>query len=148
MTTTQIKQAGSATHTTGATCSVTNASPTVTSTAGDFVASDIGRTITSVSTSGKKVLSIQSAFAMTMDGNATASTGPQTVAMAAALVNVTKKTNGYTDKTSTYLTTLPVGSAHLAQQALNVWINCGGTGTHATRCQKELAAQGLVVQET
>jgi hypothetical protein len=149
MTTTQIKQAGAATHTTGATCSVTNASAAVVSTAPDFGPTDIGRTITSVSTSGKKVASIADAYHMTMDGNATASTGPQTVAMAAALVNVTKKTGGYTDKTSTYLTTLPPGASHLAQHALNQWTNCGGAaGTTATRVAKVLAAQGLVVQET
>lgn len=148
MTTTQMKQAGAASHVTGSTCSVTNASPAVTSIAPDFTATDIGRTITTTSTAGKKVLSISSAFAMTMDGNASASTGPQVCTMAAALANVTKKTGGYTDKTSTYIPTLPPGAQAQVQRALNEWTNCGGTGTTAARCQKVLAAQGLVVQET
>lgn len=149
MTTTQIKQSGSASHATGATCSVTSGSPNVVSTSPDFTATDVGRTITTTSTAGRKVLSVTDAFHMVMDGNATATTGPQVCTMAAALVNVTKKTGGYTDKTSTYLTTLPPGASHLCQHALNQWTNAGGSaGVTTTRALKILAAQGLVVQET
>jgi len=108
----------------------------------------VGRAITTTSTSGRKVLSVTDAFHMVMDGNATATTGPQVCTMAATLVNVTKKTGGQTDKTSTYLPALPPGAGHQAQRALNEWTNSGGAGTTATRCQKVLAAQGLVVQET
>jgi hypothetical protein len=148
VTTTQIKQAGAASHATGSTCSVTNASPNVVSTALDFLFTDVGRAITTTSTAGKKVLSVTDASHMVMDGNATASTGPQVCTMAATLVNVTKKTGGYTDKTSTYLPALSSGQLSMMCQALNTWTNCGGTGTAAARVQKVLATQGFVVQET
>jgi len=148
VTTTQIKQAGAASHVTGSTCSVTNASPNVVSTALDFLITDVGRAITTTSTAGRKVLSVTDAYHMVMDGNASASTGPQVCTMAATLVNVTKKTGGYTDKTSTYLPALPPGQLSMVCQALNVWTNCGGAGTAAARVQKVLATQGFVVQET
>lgn len=150
MTTTQIKQAGAASHA-PTTCSVTTGTPTVTSTARDFINTDVGRTITTVNTAGRAVLRITDAYTMVMDGNATGSSGPQTCTMAAALVNVTKGsgvTAGLTSKSTTYLPALPSGSAALALMALNVWTFNGGTGAQATWAQKILAGIGLVVQET
>ena len=148
MTTTQIKQAGAASHVFGSTATVVSGQPSLTDSAGGFVATDVGRTVTTTNTSGRKVSSMTSATAAVMDGNATGSSGPQALTLAAALVNVTKKTGGFTDKTTANLPTLPIGYTVNAQQALNEWTNCGGTGTTATRCQKLLAAVGLVVQET
>lgn len=148
MTTTQIKQAGPASHVFGATVSVTTGQPALVDTAAGFVATDIGRTVTTTNTSGRKILSVTDSGHAVMDGNATGTSGPQVLTLAAALVNVTKKTNGHTDKTTTLLPTLPNGYSHVAQEALNEWTNCGGTGTTATRCQKLLAGLGLVVQET
>jgi len=148
MTTTQIKQAGAANHVFGSTVSVVSGQPSLTDTAAGFGPTDVGRTVTTTNTAGRKVQSVTNANAAVMDGNATGSSGPQALTLAAALVNVTKKTNGHTDKTSTYLPTLPNGYSINAQSALNEWTNCGGTGTTATRCQKALAAVGLVVQET
>lgn len=147
MTTTQIRQSGG-NHVTGSTVSVTSGSPTVTDSANGFVLSDIGRAITTTSTTGRKVLSITNAGTMVMDGNASATTGPQVCTMAPVLTNVTKKTNAYTDKTTAFLPQLPIGASHLAQQAINAWVNAGGTGTAAARAVKELAAQGLLIQET
>jgi hypothetical protein len=148
MTTTQIKQAGAASHVFGSTVSVVSGQPSLVDSAGGFVATDVGRTVTTTNTSGRKVLSVTDAGHAVMDGNATGTSGPQALTLAAALVNVTKKTGGYTDKTTTYMPTLVPGYAQQAQRALNEWTNCGGTGTTATRCQKVLAAVGLVVQET
>lgn len=148
MTTTQIKQAGSANHVFGSTASVTSGQPGLVDSAGGFTATDVGRTVTTTNTAGRKISSITNAYNAVMDGNATGTSGPQALTLAAALVNVTKKTNGYTDKTTTYLPPLAAGLAQQAQRALNEWTNCGGTGTTATRCQKVLAAVGLVVQET
>jgi hypothetical protein len=147
VTTTQLKQTG-ANHVFGATVSVTNASPNITDSANGFVASDVGRSVTTTSTSGRKILSVTNAGAAVMDGNASASTGPQACTLAPALANVTKKTDKSTDKATPFLPQLPVGASHMAQMALNEWINCGGTGTTATRTQKAMAAQGLLVQET
>jgi hypothetical protein len=147
MTTTQIRQSGGS-HVTGSTVSVTSGSPTVTDSANGFVPSDVGRAITMTSTSGRKVLSVTNPGTMVMDGNASATTGPQACTMAPVLTNVTKKTGGYTDKTTAFLPQLPPGSAAAAQHAINVWTNCGGVGTHATRSAKVLAAQGLLIQET
>jgi len=148
MTTTQIKQAGAASHVFGSTVSVVTGTPALTDTAAGFVFTDVGRTVTTTNTAGRKVASVTNAGAAVMDGNATGSSGPQVLTLAAALVNVTKKTGGYTDKTTANLPTLPLGYTINAQQALNEWTNCGGAGTVATRCQKLLAAAGLVVQET
>ena len=148
MTTTQIKQAGAASHVFGSTVSVTSGQPGLVDTTAGFISTDIGRTVTTTNTSGRKVSSVTDANHAVMDGNATGTSGPQTLTLAAALVNVTKKTNNYVDKTTTYLPTLAPGAAIQAQEALNTWINAGGSGTHATRCQKLLAAVGLVVQET
>lgn len=147
MTTTQLKQTG-ANHVFGATVSVVNATPGITDSANGFVPSDVGRTITTTSTSGRKILSVTNAGAAVMDGNASASTGPQVCTLAPVLANVTKKTGGFTDKTTAFLPQLPPGASHMAQLAINEWINCGGTGTTATRTQKIMAAQGLLVQET
>jgi hypothetical protein len=147
MTTTQLKQTGG-NHVFGSTVSVTNASPNVVDSASGFVSSDIGRAITTTSTSGRTVSSVTDAGHMVMSGNATATTGPQVMTLAPLLTNVTKKTGGYTDKTTPFLPQLPPGAQHQAQRALNEWINSGGAGTTATRCQKVLAAQGLFVQET
>jgi len=147
MTTTQLRQTG-ASHVTGSTVSVTNASPNVTDSANGFLQSDVSRAITTASTAGRKVQSVTNPGAMVMDGNASASTGPQVCTMAPVLTNVTKKTTGNTDKTTAFLPQLPSGSSHQAQRALNEWTNCGGTGTTAARAQKVLAAQGLFVQET
>lgn len=148
MTTTQIKQAGAASHVFGATVSVVSGQPGLTDSAGGFVATDVGRTVTTTNTAGRKVLSVTNAGAAVMDGNATGSSGPQALTLAAALVNVTKKTNGYTDKTTTYLAPLAAGLAQQAQRAINEWTNCGGVGTTAIRCAKVLAAVGLLIQET
>lgn len=148
MTTTQIKQAGAANHVFGSTVSVVSGQPSLTDTANGFGPTDIGRSVTTTNTAGRKVLSVTNPGAAVMDGNATGSSGPQALTLAAVLVNVTKKTHGVTDKTTTYLPTLPPGYSHLAQEALNEWINSGGTGAAATRAQKMLAAVGLVVQET
>jgi len=149
MTTTQIKQAGAASHVFGSTVSVVTGTPALTDSAAGFDRIlDVGRTVTTTNTSGRKVLSVTNAGAAVMDGNATGSSGPQTLTLAAALVNVSKKTGGYTDKTTSYVASLPAGFIAQAQRALNEWTNCGGTGTTATRCQKVLAAIGLVVQET
>jgi hypothetical protein len=147
VTTTQIKQTG-ANHVFGSTVSVTNASPNITDSASGFVASDVGRSVTTTSTAGRKIASVTSAGAAVMDGNASASTGPQVCTLAPVLANVTKKTGAITDKTTTFLPQLPPGASHLAQAAINEWINCGGTGTTATRAQKAMSAQGLLVQET
>lgn len=147
MTTTQIRQSG-ASHVTGSTVSVTSGSPTVTDSANGFLQSDVGRAITTTSTSGRTVLSVTNAGTMVMSGNATGTTGPQICTMAPVLTNVTKKTGGYTDKTTAFLPQLAPGSQHLAQHGINVWTNCGGVGTTATRCAKVLAAQGLLIQET
>lgn len=147
MTTTQIRQSGGS-HVTGTTVSVTNASPTVTDSANGFVQSDVGRAITMTGTSGRKVLLVTSAGTMVMDGNASATAGPQVCTMAPVLTNVTKKAGGYTDKATAFLPQLPAGAAAAALHAINVWVNCGGVGTHAVRCAKVLAAQGLLIQET
>jgi hypothetical protein len=147
VTTTQLKQTGS-NHVFGATVSVTSGSPNITDSANGFVASDVGRAVTTTNTSGRKIASVTNAGAAVMDGNATASSGPQALTLAPVLTNVTKKTGGYTDKTTAFLPQLPTGAAHQAQRALNEWSNCAGSGTTSTRCQKILAAQGLFVQET
>lgn len=147
MTTTQLKQTG-ANHVFGSTVSVTNASPNLTDSASGFIATDTGRSVTTTNTSGRKILSVTNAGAAVMDGNASASSGPQALTLAPVLTNVTKKTGGYTDKTTAFLPQLPTGASHLAQVALNEWTNCGGAGTTATRLQKAMAAQGLLVQET
>lgn len=146
MTTTQIKHTSD--HVLTATVSVTNASPNITDSANGFVATDVGRSVTTANTSGRKIQSVTTAGAAVMDGNATASSGPQACTLAAVLTNVTKKTNGYTDKTSVFVAQLAPGRAHLAQFAINMWTNCGGTGSAATRAQKILGAQGLFIQET
>lgn len=147
MTTTQIKQTGS-NHVFGATVSVTSGTPNITDSANGFVPSDVGRTVTTTSTSGRSIASVTNAGAAVMDGNASASTGPQVCTLTPVLLNVTKKADKSTDKTTPLLPQLPPGRAHLAQGALNMWTNCGGTGTAATRAQKIMAAQGLLVQET
>lgn len=148
MTTTQIKHSGAA-HVTGATVSVTSGSPNMTDSANGFLPSDVGRSITSTSTSGRKVLSLTSPGALVMDGNASASTGPQTATFTPVLTNVTRKAvTNCVDKTTAFLPQLPVGAAHLAQCAINMWTNCGGVGAAATRAQKIMAAQGLFIQET
>jgi len=148
MTTTQIKQSGAANHVFGSTATVVSGQPSLADSAGGFAYTDVGRTVTTTNTAGRKVSSVTNAYNAVMDGNATGSSGPQALTLAAALVNVTKKTGGYTDKTTANLPPLPLGYTINAQQALNEWTNCGGTGTTATRCQKILAAAGLVVQET
>jgi hypothetical protein len=148
MTTTQIKHSGAA-HVTGATVSVTSASPNMTDSANGFLPSDVGRSITSTSTSGRKVLSLTSPGALVMDGNASASTGPQTATFTPVLTNVTRKAvTNCVDKTTAFLPQLPVGAQHLAQCAINMWTNAGGVGAAATRAQKIMAAQGLFIQET
>ena len=146
MTTTQIKHTSD--HVLTATVSVSSGTPNLTDSANGFLATDVGRTVTTANTSGRKISSVTNAGAAVMDGNATGSSGPQACTLAAVLTNVTKKTNGYTDKTTTFLPQLPPGRAALAQHAINQWTNCGGTGTIATRAQKILAAQGLFIQET
>lgn len=146
MTTTQIKHTGD--HVFGTTVSVTNATPNITDSANGFVVTDVGRSITTTNTAGRKVQSVTNAGAAVMDGNASASSGPQACTFAAVLTNVTKKTNGYTDKTTVFVAQLAPGRQSLAQFAINQWTNCGGTGTTATRAQKILAAQGLFIQET
>lgn len=147
MTTTQIKFSKSA-HVFGATVSVVNATPAFTDSANGIRADDVGATVTTVSTAGRTISSVTNAGAAVMDGNATASTGPQVATLTPALVNVTKKTGGYVDKTGPRLAALPIGSQQLAQFGIGIWVNCGGTGTHATRAAKILAAQGLLIQET
>jgi hypothetical protein len=146
MTTTQIKHTSD--HVLTNTVSVTNATPNLTDSANGFVTTDVGRSVTTANTSGRKISSVTNAGAAVMDGNATASSGPQACTLAAVLTNVTKKTNGYTDKTSVFLPQLSTGRSQLAQFAINTWTNCGGTGTAASRAQKILAAQGLFIQET
>jgi hypothetical protein len=150
MTTTQLKQTA-ASHVTGATASVTNASPTVTDSASGFVATDVGRAITTTSTSGKVVSSVTNAGTMVMDGNATASTGPQVLTMAPVFTNVTKGTGvaaRLTVKSTPFLASLPPGTQSQALLALNVWTITGGLDGQATWAQKHLAAIGLIVQET
>lgn len=147
MTTTQIKFSKAA-HVFGATVSVVNATPGITDSANGFVATDIGATVTTTSTAGRTISSVTNVGAAVMDGNASASTGPQACTLTPALVNVTKKTGGYVDKTTARLPQLPIGSQHMAQFGINLWTNCGGAGTAATRAAKILAAQGLAIQET
>jgi hypothetical protein len=147
MTTTQIKRTGT-NHVTGSTCSVVNATPGITDSANGFTYQDVGCTVTTTSTSGLSVSSVTNPGAAVMSGNASASTGPQAATMTPVFVTVNKKSDGSTLKTTVHLPVLPAGRMALACHALNVWTNCGGAGTAATRAQKILAAQGLTVQET
>jgi len=147
VTTTQIKRTGAA-HVTGSTCSVVNATPGITDSANGFTSADVGCTVTTTSTAGLSISSVTSPGAAVMSGNASASTGPQVATMTPALINVNKKSEGSTLKTTSLLPVLPPGRMALACFALNMWTNCGGTGTAAARAQKILAAQGLFVQET
>lgn len=147
MTTTQIKHAGG-NHVFGATVSVVTGTPGLTDSAGGFVPSDVGRAVTTASTAGRSILSVTSPTTAVMDGNASATTGPQVLTLAPQLVTVVRKAHGAVDKASPLLPQLPVGRVALAARAINMWINCGGTGSHAARAQKILAAQGLVIQET
>lgn len=147
MTTTQIKRTGAA-HVTGSTCSVVNATPGITDSANGFTSADVGCAVTTTSTSGLSISSVTSPGAAVMSGNASASTGPQVATMTPTLINVNKKSEGSTLKTTSLLPVLPPGRLSLACFGLNMWTNCGGTGTAATRAQKILAAQGLFVQET
>ena len=147
MTTTQIKRTGAA-HVTGSTCSVVNATPGITDSANGFSYSDVGCTVATTSTAGRSIASVTNPGAAVMDGNASASTGPQVATMTPALLTVNKKSDNSTLKTTALLPVLPPGRMAMACDALNTWTNCGGTGTAATRAQKILAAQGLFVQET
>jgi hypothetical protein len=47
--------------------------------------------------------------------------------MTPALINVNKKSEGSTLKTTSLLPILPPGRMALAVAALNMWTNCGGT---------------------
>lgn len=148
MTTTQIKRSYAAHVFPASTVSVVSATPGITDTANGFVSLDVGSAVTTTSTSGLKINSVTNAGAAVMSGNASASTGPQACTLTPALVNVTKKTGGYTDKTGPLFPQLSPGQSILAQVALNQWTNCGGTGPSATAAQKMLASVGLFVQET
>lgn len=50
-------------------------------------------------------------------------------------------------KDTNYGITLPVQHNQAAMRALNEWINCGGTGTAATRATQTAGAVGLQIQE-
>jgi len=147
MTTTQIKRTGAA-HVTGSTCSVVNATPGITDSANGFTYQDVGCTVTTANTAGLSINSVTSAGAAVMSGNASLSSGPQVATMTPALISVNKKSDGSTLKTTSLLSVLPLGRMTSACEALNMWTNCGGTGTAAARALKILAAQGLFVQET
>jgi hypothetical protein len=148
MTTTQIKFSKAA-HVFGATVSVVSGTPAFNDSANGIRPDDVGATVTTTSTAGRKIASVTNAGAAVMDGNASASTGPQTATLTPALANVTKKAvTSCVDKTSPFLPVLPPGSSSLAQHGINVWVNAGGVGAAATRAAKVLAAQGLSIQET
>lgn len=148
MTTTQIQQAGAASHVFGATVSVINASPNISDSAHGFTTTDVGRAVTTANTSGRSILSITDDGHAVMDGNATASSGPQTLTLAAVLMNVVKTTGNHASRTTPYVSSLAAGRESQSLYALNIWINCGGVGEMATLATKVLAAQGLLVQET
>lgn len=148
MTTTQIKRTQAAHVFPASTVSVVNATPGITDSANGFGQLDVGSNVTTTSTAGLKINSVTNPGAAVMSGNASASTGPQACTLTPALVNVTKKTNGYTDKTGPLIPQLSTGQQTLVQFGLNQWTNCGGVGTTATRAQKILAASGIFVQET
>ncbi len=149
MTTTQIKFSKAA-HVFGATVSVVTGTPAFNDSAGGIRPDDLGATVTTTSTAGRRIQSVTSPTAAVMDGNASASTGPQVATLTPALINVTKKSvTSCVDKTTQPLTVLPTGQSALAQHAINQWVNCGGVaGTIATRATKILAAQGISIQET
>lgn len=149
MTTTQIRQVA-ATHVFGATVSVVTGTPALNDSALGFLPSDVGRTVTTVSTAGRSVASVTSPGAAVMDGNASASTGPQVCTLTSVLANVTRDGANRTSKATPTLSTLAPGRLGLAAFALNMWTNCGGAAgsSAALRAQKILAAQGLFVQET
>lgn len=147
MTTTQIKQVAT-THVFGATVSVVTGTPALNDSALGFLPSDVGRTVTTVSTAGRSVASVTSPGAAVMDGNASASTGPQVCTLTSVLANVTRDGANRTSKATPTLPTLAPGRLTLAVFAINMWTNCGGVGAAATRAQKILAAQGLFIQET
>ena len=52
-----------------------------------------------------------------------------------------------TRKNTTFGTTLGTAYTAAALRALNEWVNCGGTGTAATRAQETVKAVGLQIQE-
>lgn len=148
MTTTQIKFSKAA-HVFGSTVSVVSGTPAFNDSANGIRADDVGATVTTTSTAGRSISSVTNAGAAVMDGNASASTGPQVATLTPALANVTRKAvTNCVDKTSTYLPVLTPGARAMAQFAINMWTNCGGVGAAATRAQKILAAQGLFIQET
>jgi hypothetical protein len=147
MTTTQIKRTYPA-HVFGSTVSVVTGTPALTDSANGFTQLDVGSSVTTLNTAGRKVSSVTNAGAAVMDGNATASSGPQACTLTPALVNVTRKPVSQTDKTGPLLVQLTSGQSTMVQFALNMWTNCGGVGTAATRAQKVLAASGIFVQET
>jgi hypothetical protein len=61
---------------------------------------------------------------------------------------ITKTATGGTAKTSTGLAATPsTGHQLLALHGINVWANCGGTGTAAARATKIVKACGLLIQE-
>lgn len=148
MTATQIRQT-LASHVFGATVSTTNLSPNLVDSANGFVASDVGRAVTTAATTGRTIASVTNPGLAVMDGNATATGGPQVLTLASVLTNVTKTSGtATTAKATPFLAALPTGQRTQAMAAINRWINAAGVGTHAAAAAKILAAQGLFIQET
>jgi hypothetical protein len=61
--------------------------------------------------------------------------------------SVSLSTNKIVKKDTVFGLTASPGNTHAVYRALNQWVNCGGTGPHATAAQKIAKAASLQIQE-